>query len=124
MWHSDACRDSLAALGVIANYQTQVKWVTARLAKDGEDTMASEITNTKVYADVQSAFAGLDWKVADDDKSFFIKLPPEHTELKKVMAEFQIVVHLPGYYSVNLTPFCLPEVQVYIQCSLDLGMHC
>jgi len=111
VWHSDSCRDSLAALEGIANYQTQVKWAMSRLHKNGEDTMVSEITNKKFYTDVKSAFAGLDSRVARDDKSFFIKFPPEHAELKKVLAEFQIVVHLHGYYSVNVTPFCLPEVQ-------------
>lgn len=110
LWQCDAKKEELQALRKVANFQTQIKWVKARLAKDGADSMASQITNKKLYGSVEDVFVDMDSRVAHDS-SFFIKFPAEHEQLKKAVMDYQILVMSAGYYSVNVSPFCLPEMQ-------------
>lgn len=46
-WLSTALAEELNTLGMQPHFQTQVKWVKVRLAKDGDSSMATEITNRK-----------------------------------------------------------------------------
>jgi hypothetical protein len=80
------------------------------LSKDGDETMVSELTNKKLHQDISKALSGLDLCIGKDDKQFFIKFPAEHQELKKAVVDFQTLITVADFHSINVTPFCLPEV--------------
>ena len=40
--------------------------------------------------------------------------PPEHKEFQKVVTDYQFINMEEGYNNINVTPFCVPEVQCCI----------
>jgi len=112
IWKRVGCTDVNDALLAASGMNTQLKWMQTSLTKDGEDRMYSEISNKKLHGDVHKALSGVGPRFAREDKRFFLKFPAANEELKKVVTDYQIQMMLPETCSMNVTPFCLPEVVV------------